>query len=87
MASTTVEKVTIELSDGSTITSDDFVAVTNDKHCNARLYYCTDVITLGQAIQLISFAYTEMISDLPEDEAERVREALRIYLEMQATDE
>ena len=79
----TTERVNIELSDGTIITSDDFVVVTNDEQCNAKLYFCADVLTLGQAIQLISFAYTEQIAELPEDDAERVREALRMFLDIE----
>ena len=33
----TTERVNIELSDGTIITSDEFVVVTNDEECNAKL--------------------------------------------------
>jgi hypothetical protein len=85
MSDVTTEKVHIELSDGTIVDSDDFVVVTNDESCNAKLYFCADVLTLGQAIQLISYAYTEQLAELPEDDAERVREALRLFLEIEKT--
>ena len=87
MTDVNVSKVMIEFEDGSRIESDDFVAVTNNEQCDARLYFAADAITLGQALQLISYAYTDQLAQLPEEDAEKVREALRVFLDVENTDE
>jgi hypothetical protein len=84
MADATVSKVFVEFEDGSRIASDDFVVVTNNDQCEARLFYSADAITLGQALQLISYAYTELLAQLPDEDAEKVREALRAILVVSA---
>lgn len=87
MTDATVSRVMIEFEDGSRIESDDFVAVTNNDQCDARLYFSADAITLGQALQLISYAYTDQLAQLPEEDAEKVREALRIFLDVENNNE
>lgn len=87
MTDAAVCKVIVEFEDGSHIESDDFVAVTNNEQCDARLFFSADAITLGQALQLISYAYTDQLAQLPEEDAESVREALRIFLDMENCNE
>lgn len=84
---TLVSKVIVEFENGEQIESDDFVVVINNDKCEARLFFAADPITLGQALQLISYAYTEQLANLPEEDAEQVRMALRSFLEAASTDE
>lgn len=87
MTDAVVSKVMIEFEDGSRIESDDFVVVTNNEQCDAHLYFAADAITLGQALQLISYAYTDQLAQLPEEDAEKVRKALRVFLNVENSNE
>ena len=80
----TVNPVSVEitLDNGTKIASEDFVVVVNNDQCDARMLYNADAITLGQAIQMISYAYTDMLAALPEEQAQEVREALAQYIEV-----
>ena len=77
------DHIEIVLEDGNRLVSDDFVVVTNNDNCEAQLFYSADAVTMGQAIQMISFAYTEMLAKLPEEQANEVREALRSFISME----
>jgi len=77
------ERIEIILEDGNRIVSDDFVAITNNSECEAQLFYNADAVTLGQAIQMISFAYTDQLSKMPTEQAQEVRDALRAFIDME----
>lgn len=79
-------RIEVILEDGNRIVSDDFVAITNNSECDARMFYNADAVTLGQAIQMISFAYTEQLANMPAEQANEVREALRAFIEMEGND-
>ena len=81
MPQKTPSMIEIIMEDGSRVTSTDFVAVINNEDCDAKMYYNTDAVTLGQAIQLLSFAYTDQLGMLPEEQRNDVREALSAYIE------
>lgn len=80
------DHIEIVLEDGNRIVSNDFVAITNNEACDAQLFFNADAVTLGQAIQMISFAYTDQLAKMPEDQANEVREALRAFIEMEGND-
>lgn len=77
------ERIEIILEDGNRIASDDFVVITNNSACEAQLFYNADAVTLGQAIQMISFAYTDQLSKMPTEQAQEVRDALRAFIDME----
>lgn len=77
------ERIEIILEDGNSIASDDFVVITNNSECEAQLFYNADAVTLGQAIQMISFAYTDQLSKMPTEQAQEVRDALRAFIDME----
>lgn len=77
------ERIEIILEDGNRIASDDFVVITNNNECEAQLFYNADAVTLGQAIQMISFAYTDQLSKMPTEQAQEVRDALRAFIDME----
>lgn len=77
------EHVEVVLEDGNRIVSDDFVVITNNAECEANLYYNADPVTLGQAIQMISFAYTDQLSKMPTEQANEVRQALRAFIDLE----
>lgn len=76
-------RIEVILEDGNRIVSDDFVAITNNSECDARMFYNADAVTLGQAIQMISFAYTDQLSKMPTEQAQEVRDALRAFIDME----
>lgn len=77
------ERIEVILEDGNRIVSDDFVVITNNPECEAQLFYNADAVTLGQAIQMISFAYTDQLSKMPTEQAQEVRDALRAFIDME----
>lgn len=79
------ERIEIILEDGNRIASDDFVVITNNSECEAQLFYNADAVTLGQAIQMISFAYTDQLSKMPTEQAQEVRDALRAFIDMEGS--
>lgn len=79
-------RIEVVLEDGNRIVSDDFVAITNNPECDAQLFYNADAVTLGQAIHMISFAYTDQLAKMPTEQANEVREALRAFIEMEGND-
>lgn len=76
-------QINVIMEDGTVVTSDDFVVIVNNKDCDAQLYYNADAVTLGQAIQMISFAYTDQLSKMPAEQAQEVRDALRAFIDME----
>lgn len=62
--------------DGEAFQSDEFVTVLVDKDKGAHLFFNTDVLTLGQAIQMLARRYEQLMSECPEDVRTEVREAL-----------
>ena len=62
--------------DGKSYTSDDFVAVLSKENGDASLLFNTDAITLGMAVQMISKAFVDAMSQLPEEERESVTAVL-----------
>lgn len=76
-------RIEVILEDGNRIVSDDFVVITNNSECDARMFYNADAVTLGQAIQMISFAYTDQLSKMPTEQAQEVRDALRAFIDME----
>ena len=63
--------------DGETHRSTDFVAVMTDSDGEVTMYYNTDVITLGQTIQMLASRFEELMNELPEDTRAEVMEVLR----------
>lgn len=74
--------IEVTFENGTKVCSEDFVVIVNNNQCDARMFYNADAVTLGQAIQMISYAYTEMLAALPEEQAQEVREALAQYIEV-----
>lgn len=62
--------------DGETAGSNDFITILNTPNNETMLYYSTDVITLGKAIQMLSKQYTAQLAKLPQETADEIREVL-----------
>ena len=77
------DKAVIVFEDGTTKEYDDFVVVANTPECDAQLFFNADAVTLGQAIQMLSFAYTDQLAKLPAETADDVREALRAFIDLE----
>lgn len=67
--------VTVSM-DGLTHTSDDFVAILAKDNGDAAIFYNTDAMTLGMAMKMVSKAFVEAMSNLPEDERNSISEIL-----------
>lgn len=63
--------------DGKKLETDDFVCVACEGE-NVELFYNTDVLTLGMAVQMITTAYHEALDKLSEEEQEKIKEALSV---------
>ena len=64
--------------DGEEFKSEDFVAVVNDEEKGAKLFYNTDALTLGMAIQMLAVTYRKALSELSEEDQKAVKDMLLI---------
>lgn len=64
--------------DNEYMVSNDFITILNDADGGTHIYYNTDVITLGQAIQMLSERYTTLIQSYPQNVQDEIREVLSI---------
>ena len=62
--------------DGESIDSDDFIAILAAADGSTKLYYNTDVLTVGLAIKELSLHYEKMMAELTPEERDEVREVL-----------
>lgn len=72
-----MNKVRIEVN-GEVRESDDFLCVVADEEKGAMLYFNTDPLLMGMAIQMLSVQYSQAMEQLPEDAQKEVREALGV---------
>jgi len=76
------EKVTITMSDGTTIESDDFVVViTGEEFSDTQMLYNCSALLLGQAVQMAANAYHRDLSTLTTEEREMVQSTLQAFLD------
>jgi hypothetical protein len=76
------EKVTITMSDGTTVESDDFVVVINGEVLSdTQMMYNCNAILLGQAVQMTANAYHRDLSTLNAEEREMVQSTLQAFLD------
>lgn len=66
---------TVKLGDDY-VNSSDFIAIINDASGDTHLYYDTDAITLGQAIQMLSVRFEELMASYPEETRKEILEVL-----------
>lgn len=82
------EKVTVHMSDGTTIESDSFVVVIDGQEItDTQLMYNSDVVLLGQAVQMSANAYSHDLNLLPEEERKEVTEALQSLIDVYSDSE
>lgn len=62
--------------DGTTHSSDDFVAILSKENGDASIFYNTDALTLGMSMKLIAKTFVEALSELSEEERAMVNDVL-----------
>ena len=66
---------TVEM-EGTSTTSDDFVAILSKENGDASIFYNTDALTLGMAMKMVARAFVECMDKCPEKEREEITEIL-----------
>lgn len=62
--------------DGEVVDTNDFIAIINDADGETHLMYNTDPVTLGQAIQMLSARFEELMTSYPEETRNEIMEVL-----------
>lgn len=72
-----MEKSTCSVTmNGTTSTSEDFVAILSKDNGDASIYYNTDALTLGMAFKLIAKEFVRCLNDCAEEERKEITEIL-----------
>lgn len=79
----TPESIIVKFSDGSTVESDDFVAVVGgEEFTDTKLHRNCDAFLLGQTVQLAAVCYHEELAALDTTQQEAVKDALNSAIEI-----
>ena len=74
---------TVEM-DGTTIKSEDFVAVLTKEDGTPTITYNTDALTLGMAFRLLAVSYVECLNKCTPEEREQIKTILEESYPVQA---
>ena len=66
---------TVEM-EGTSTTSDDFVAILSKENGDASIFYNTDALTLGMAMKMVARAFVECMNDCTEQERTEITDVL-----------
>lgn len=62
--------------DGTSTTSEDFVAVLSKESGDASIFYNTDALTLGMALKMVARSFVECMNACSEQERNEITEIL-----------